>query len=70
MIALIFFLFLEPIINDGNYRVPDGWFLHPELNVKYSFADRKLKLAVEISGRGSILFNTLTLSSLNIVTWL
>jgi len=42
------------------------WSLHQELN---SFAERRLKLAVEISERGSILFNKLTLSSLNIMAW-
>ena len=42
------------------------WFLHQELN---SFADRRLKLAVKISEKGSKLreFSKLTLSSLNIM---
>lgn len=46
------------------------WFLHPELNLKCRFADRRLKLAFEISERGSILFNNLTLISLNVMAGL
>lgn len=60
--------FLKPIINDENNRVyRDGWFGCCIWNWTWSFADRRLNLAVEIGERRGILFNKLNLTSSYII---